>query len=152
MITYRHTTFSVPLACPLTIFSMKNLKLKIFGSYYLYHVNVSNIVYARICETASYSCAQSLEVSKSSHCLFLYTHSDPSSTPWSSAVVLIWHYSGHVGEREIGKLLRYISAYETSNRLITWLSWEKLCCKKWEFDSGEMWPLICLWNLLWKWK
>ena len=37
--------------------------------------------------------SQSPEISRSSHCICLYTHSDPTSTTRSYAVVLVWHHS-----------------------------------------------------------
>ena len=51
--------------------------------------------------------------------------------------------AGRWGRERDNKLLRQISASGTSSSLITWLSWEELCSKQWEVDSGEIWPLIC---------
>ena len=57
-----------------------------------------------------------------------------------------------VSEWVSDKLLRQTYPSGTHKRIITWLSWEELCCKQWEYDSGEIWPLTCPWNLSWKWK
>ena len=57
--------------------------------------------------------SQSPEVTRSSHCSSLYTHSDPPSCPWSSAIVLVWHHSRQMGERErvtINCYVRYLKA------------------------------------------
>ena len=45
--------------------------------------------------------SQSLEVSRPSHCISLYTRGDPPSTPWSCLVVLVWHHSWQ--KREIDR-------------------------------------------------
>ena len=76
-------------------------------------------------------------------------------TQWSSinsgswVIVLVWHQSLQVGEK---KWLTNVEFQRgTPNRLITWLSWEELCCKEREIGGGEYLPLLCPWNLWRKW-
>ena len=55
--------------------------------------------------------SHSREVSRSSHCFSLYAHSDPLSTPWSSAVVLLKHHSGEMGEGESDNNLLFLICF-----------------------------------------